>query len=295
MEHHRLQAEHLSQVLYNGHTLVPSVSPPPSQFCSPHQVRYSSVGLQPDTSPHQHNVTDFDAPCHLITSSLLDLLESNSMTTKDAFGASVSEHDPSPRTVVSLRGGSSSGGSDALPMEHPLNDPSDHEEFLSWTRHCDLLRHRLDLDISGVYYNSLLPDKGRRAILEFYSELWLLVQDPYYHTVSVTSDDGYQAFRNSLSTRKLACFDRLFGPPFPKTFDTFMSARLQTFFHHLTDNQKDRFRKIIRATTLEPRFPISTSFPQRPASLYMLVFTFLESVQLKSLRYQHLVGILNRG
>jgi len=295
VEHHRLQAEHLSQVLYNGHTLVPSVSPPPSQFCSPHQVRYSSVGSQPDTSPHPHNITDFDAPCHLITLSLLELLESISMTTRDAFGSSVFEHDPSPQAVVSLRGGSSGDGSDALPVENPLNDPSDHEEYLSWTRHYHLLTHRLDLDISGVYYNSLFPDKGHRAILEFYSELWFLVQDPYYQTISVTSDDGYQAFRNSLSTRKLARFDRLFGPPFPKTIDTFMSAQLQTFFHHLTDNQKDRFRKVIRSTTLEPRFPITTSFPQRPASLYMLIVTFLASVQLKSLRHQHLVGILNRS
>jgi len=283
VEHHRLQAEHLSQVLYNGFALVASVSPPQSQFSSTHQVQHGSVGWQPDNLLHPRNITASDPPYHLVTSSLLDLLDLFSVNTKDALGAFISEHDPSLLAIASLRGGSGGNGGDSLPAMQPLGGTFD-EEFTIWIRHVCMLDLKLDLDISGAYHDNFVQESQHRLTSELRSELVFLHRVPNYQNIYVTSGHQYTAFRRSLSTRKLVRFDLLFGPPFPKDPYTAIQVPCVTFFHSLDNNQKDRFGELLHTKIRELRLPVETSLPQPPVSLHMLSFTFVASVQLNSLR-----------
>ncbi|CAE7023478.1 Defective in cullin neddylation protein [Pyrenophora teres f. teres] len=290
VEQHRRQAEHLSQVLYNGFALEPSVSPPQSQFSLSHQTRHSTMGSQLDTALRLRNITASDPSSHLIDPSLLKLLDSFNATTGISRLASMPDHDPTSLTTVSLRGGE---GDIPLPAPYPFNNRSDYGDYVAWKRHYYRLMFRLDLDVSGAYHRTFSQQRQHFITPDFCAELQFLSQIPNSPNILVTSGYEYVAFRCTLSRRKLAHFDSLFGPPFPKTINNTNYAPLQTFFHSLDAQQKSRFHDMVYMNIRGLRYSVVTSLPQPPTSLLMLSATFSAFVQLDSPRHQLLADMLD--
>ncbi|KAE8846232.1 hypothetical protein PTNB85_02215 [Pyrenophora teres f. teres] len=191
VEQHRRQAEHLSQVLYNGFALEPSVSPPQSQFSLSHQTRHSTMGSQLDTALRLRNITASDPSSHLIDPSLLKLLDSFNATTGISRLASMPDHDPTSLTTVSLRGGE---GDIPLPAPYPFNNRSDYGDYVAWKRHYYRLMFRLDLDVSGAYHRTFSQQRQHFITPDFCAELQFLSQIPNSPNILVTS--GYEYYGN---------------------------------------------------------------------------------------------------
>ncbi|KAJ6194751.1 hypothetical protein J3E72DRAFT_441089 [Bipolaris maydis] len=104
LEQHRLQAEHLSQVLYNTLSLPKSATASHDLFPSSHRIEYGSLGIPAVTSSNMRNIT---APCqatYFPSSSVLDLMKVFDSSEAPFLRTSTSELHLRPRSVVSLRG-----------------------------------------------------------------------------------------------------------------------------------------------------------------------------------------------
>ncbi|XP_014555941.1 hypothetical protein COCVIDRAFT_101024 [Bipolaris victoriae FI3] len=105
LEQHRLQAEHLSQVLYNTLSLPNSAVTSHDLFRSSHHVEYGSLGIPAVTSSNIRNIT---APCratYFPSSPVLDLMKAFDSSEAPFLRTSASEFHLRPQPVVSLRGG----------------------------------------------------------------------------------------------------------------------------------------------------------------------------------------------
>lgn len=270
VEQHRLQAEHLSQVLYNTLALSKNAVPPQGQFGSSRHARYGSLGTHSDTSS---SIRNFTAPCHATHSSgspLLDLLELLQASTFPHLRTSASEIHLRPQAVVSLRGGS---GDDVIDSD--TQDIYDYEEDQAYEQHLLALRNP---QLSSYYID-------QRHNNQFYKDFKLAEKsrklEPHTWNIPICDGVAYEFFLENLTERQKHRLGKLFGPAPESNFPYAPRGRL-AFFHSLARVDQCRIYGVIRSTIELRQSPdykpkdVDSKLP--PVMLSLLLSTTEESV-----------------
>lgn len=195
LEQHRLQAEHLSQVLYNTLSLPKSATASHDLFPSSHRIEYGSLGIPAVTSSNMRNIT---APCqatYFPSSPVLDLMKVFDSSEAPFLRTSTSELHLRPRSVVSLRGGS--GGT---------QDLHDQEAEYSLQMHTLKVQNRQDF---GIYASIWEWEVSSYHRLDLANKSRSLPQRAWNEPIP--AGRRYEVFLRLLSTAQTCRFGKLFG------------------------------------------------------------------------------------
>lgn len=227
-----LQAEYLSQVLYDKIEVPDSANPPLSRF----GTGYSGMNSLPTIANHLHNVT---APISGSEKPIQQALEHpgcHLVSVPRALERSTSEHQLHLRTAVSLRGGYTDIYIDN-PAERNGDGLHNFEENAKLKRLCAELLHANALQVE--HKSTLL---SRPFTTEF---PWVreVCRHPQWHA-PISSGASYDAFAESLATVELGRFGDLFGPK-PAFLSASVATARRVFFTILTAPQKQVFKNMI--------------------------------------------------
>ncbi|CAO2655390.1 Nn.00g104540.m01.CDS01 [Neocucurbitaria sp. VM-36] len=216
MVEQRLQAEYLSQVLYNSLTLSDLDDQSQSHVkLPPRHSRYGSLGIQSATSHHLRNITEPVPPTQSSTQQSSILRARLGLPMLPPLPMPALEKQLQIQTTISLRGGAgecdtadfSRPGGKIVQLEHDWSDP--------WS---------LPREFQWLYTVSYLG---------------------HWRTL-ITSGPPYDAFLQSLSDKALGRFRYLFDPRPPPTdlMGTAVTAR-RIFYRTLTAEQQTWFKDVI--------------------------------------------------
>jgi hypothetical protein len=268
VEQQRLQAEHLSEVLYSNFALI--TSPPQSQFTATRHTRYGSLGTV--SMPHalRGTASEYQLRPQTVVSlrggsgSLNDALTGSKPTATDAEATAL-------EALMSLRVGS--GDRDVAPA---VTTPTAAEaEAKALREHFEKLQIA-----SSVYRASWEAEKAHLYKGGFMRKNWL--PSFYQRTDPMVSGQWYDFMLSRLGTQ-LPRFVSLFGPSAHTTREGLRGLRSRmAFFHCLIPDLKTCFRNmIVQRINERINTPQPPDFPgvRPPIVPFFLLETFEGFVQ----------------
>lgn len=262
LEQHRLQAEHLSQVLYNTLSLPKSAATSHDLFRSSHHVEYGSLGISGVTSSNIRNTT---APCqatYFPNSPVFDLMKAFDSSKAPFPRASASEFHLRPQPVVSLRGGYGR-----------MQDPHDQEAEYALQAHTLRVQNHRDF---GIYTSIWGKEVSGYHQLDLAEKIrWL---PPQAWNEPITAGLSYEEFLSLLDTTQTCRFGKLFGPSPRSNFPRAPCARV-AFLHSLDEKLRVAFVNAMKGSISykrEPEIITSTSDNNNPPVMLSLLLSAAE-------------------
>lgn len=226
LEEARLQAEYLSQVLYDSVTPPTLANPPQSHFrVLPHHSRYGSLGTRSTTSHHLRNITE-PIPTPRSSAELPAILHTRmGLSMLPPLQKSAFESHLQIQTPVSLRGGHGGAGEGDPPKSPPNAPPNGVEQEVESSPGLGMPLRSFMWEFTWIYIVHDIPE-------------W---------EAPIASGRAYDSFLGSLSTQDRDRFRHLFDLRSPPTYTTgfvAVTAR-RTFYRTLTLPQKHLFKDVI--------------------------------------------------